>query len=55
MNDRIHIIPTNDLREHRTDNGIPCWCHPVEDEDGLIVHNAMDKREQFETGIRKPS
>jgi len=53
MSDRIHIIPTNDLREHSTD--IHCWCRPVEDDEGVIVHNAMDEREKYETGIRKPS
>lgn len=50
-----HIIPSNDLREHTTDNGIACWCQPEQNEDGLIVHNSMDKREQFETKIRKPT
>lgn len=53
MTARYHIIPTNDLREHSTDS--TCWCRPEEHEDGLIVHNAMDGREQYETGIRKPS
>lgn len=43
-----HIYPLNDLREHTTD-GTPCWCKPVEDGE-LIIHNAMDKREEYETG-----
>lgn len=48
-----HIIPSNDLREHDTD--IRCWCRPVEDDEGVIVHNSMDGREKYETGMRKPS
>jgi hypothetical protein len=55
MSDKYHIVPTNDLREHRTDSGIHCWCRPKQDEDGLIVHNSMDGREKYETGMRKPS
>lgn len=54
MSDKYHVFPINDLREHQVDGG-DCWCHPVEDEDGVIVHNSMDGREKFETGERKPS
>jgi len=46
-----HIIPVDDLREHSRTN---CWCAP-EDDDGLIVHNSLDRRELYETGERKPS
>ncbi len=49
-----HVYPINDLREHSTDTDKPCWCKPRE-EDGIIVHNSMDRREEFETGERKPS
>jgi len=52
--DHYHVIPLNDLREHSSDSDKPCWCKPHE-EDGVIVHNSMDGREQFETGERKPS
>lgn len=54
MNDKYHVVPLMDLREHITDSDKPCWCHPREDE-GVIVHNSMDGREAFETGERKPS
>lgn len=55
MSQPIHTYPLNDLREHEVD-GKPCWCNPRIEEDGdLIVHNAMDGRELFETGERKPS
>jgi hypothetical protein len=30
-----------------------CWCEPMVDE-GVIVHNAMDRRELYERGDRKP-
>lgn len=50
----LHVVPVNDLREHSTDSDKPCWCN-LTIEDGVIVHNSMDGREQFETGERKPS
>jgi hypothetical protein len=50
--DQVH--PIGDLREHITD-GRPCWCGATENEDGVIVHDALDEREKFETGERKPS
>ena len=46
-----HVIPHNDLREHTVSPG--CWCSPTEDE-GMIVHHSMDRREEFERGERRP-
>ncbi|MCP4661029.1 MAG: hypothetical protein GY856_36975 [bacterium] len=41
----IHVVPTDDLREHIT-NGDPCPCLPRGPECGLLlVHNAYDGRE----------
>lgn len=54
MEEAFHVYPLNDLRDHSTETGRPCWCRPRE-EDGVIVHNSMDGREKFETGERKPS
>ena len=48
-----HVYPLNDLREHVVDEQLSCWCRPIDD-DGVIVHNAMDQREAYEQG-RKPS
>lgn len=49
-----HIVPVNDMRDHETD-GLDCWCNPDYDEwEGLITHNALDGREAYETGQRKP-
>ncbi len=51
------MYPTDDLRRHNTD-GAKCWCRPTVEgngEDAIIVHNAMDQRELYETGARKPS
>lgn len=44
----VHVVPLNDLREHLC--AIDCWCKPTasEDEPRVIVHHAMDKREEFE-------
>lgn len=47
-----HIYPVNDLRPHDTENGLSCWCKPTEDE-GVIIHNSMDVREDYEAGRRK--
>jgi hypothetical protein len=49
----IHVYQLNDLREHETD-GKPCWCRPGWDEPGIVIHHAMDGREAYETGERKP-
>lgn len=42
-----HVVPYQDLKEHDVDD--ICWCRPYED-DGVIVHNSMDKRERYERG-----
>lgn len=52
MTEPYHVVPVNDLREHRTEG---CWCRPRETAEGVIVHNSMDGREKFETGERKVS
>ena len=46
----IHVLPVNDLREHLC--SLTCWCHPVEDTENecIVVHNAMDQREEYEEG-----
>lgn len=41
-----HVYPKDDLRDHEDEN---CWCKPTDDE-GLIVHHSMDKREDYENG-----
>jgi hypothetical protein len=41
------VYPLDDLKPHVV-NG-ECWCRPFED-DGVIVHNAMDRREEYERG-----
>lgn len=52
--DPAQVYPIGDLREHVTDGG-ECWCGAAENEDGTIVHNALDEREKFETGERTTS
>lgn len=44
-----HIIPIDDLREHELH--ADCWCNPDEDDDeyGIWVHHALDRREEYET------
>lgn len=53
-----HVVPVNDLREHETSgwlHGVRCWCClEVMEEGRLIVHNALDQRERYETGELKP-
>lgn len=55
MNEAVHVIPNGDLREHLCSE--TCWCRPTEDDEvhGVFIHQAMDGREQFETGERLPS
>lgn len=48
------VYPVNDLRPHNTEG--PCWCDPTYDEEyDIVIHNSADRREEFETGERKPS
>lgn len=42
-----HVVPIGDLRSH--DENSECWCRPFDDE-GVTVHNSMDRREQRENG-----
>jgi hypothetical protein len=46
-----HVCPVDDLRPH--DLNADCWCQPTDD-DGVMVHHSMDRREEFENG-RKAS
>jgi hypothetical protein len=48
---RMHVLPLSDLREHEV--SLECWCDPVDD-DGIVVHNALDGREAYERGERRP-
>lgn len=43
----IHVYPINDLKEHVLE-GLTCWCRPEENDDGVIVHNSLDRREEYE-------
>lgn len=47
-----HIMPPNDFREHEP--YVTCWCKPVEHDEqpGIWLHNAMDRRDEFEDGRR---
>lgn len=43
IQNRWHVIPVNDLREHEATPA--CWCKPTPDEEhDMFVHNAMDRR-----------
>jgi hypothetical protein len=44
-----HVYPLGDLRDHTLT--MECWCHPTDDE-GVMVHHSMDRREEFEEGRR---
>lgn len=46
-----HVIPEADLKPHVESDC--CWCDPYDD-DGVVVHNSMDRREEYERG-RKAS
>lgn len=43
----IHVIPVNGLIEH--EESAECQCGPsVDPESGVIIHDAMDRREMYE-------
>lgn len=44
----IHVMPTNDLREHTQDT--TCECNPRVEAGGelLVIHNSFDGREAVE-------
>lgn len=50
----VHVIPVSDIRGHTVSRH--CWCRPVEDiqQYNLVMHNAADGRERYETKVRKP-
>lgn len=51
----LHIVPTDDTREHIIDADGGCWCDPTMTDDGSVcVHNSADGREAYEEGRRKP-
>lgn len=48
-----HVHPVDDLKEHITTGWpkVKCWCRPVEQEEEeglLVVHNSLDRREDYE-------
>ena len=48
----IHALPDDDLRDH--EHGRDCWCKPTDQdcEDGIWMHNSVDGREPYETGVK---
>jgi len=46
--ENFHVVPRDDLRDHELTH--ECWCRPVINEDEIIVHNSMDRREEYEEG-----
>lgn len=50
---QAHVVPMYDLREH--DLHGQCWCRPSQDEEdpAVWVHNALDRREDYESGQKE--
>jgi len=49
-----HVIPVDDLHDHEMSS--ECWCQPgLDHEHWVATHNSADGREEFESGMRKPS
>lgn len=46
-------MPMNDIRDHTS--GMRCWCEPEVDETMAIVHRAIDRRDEYMEGRRRPS
>jgi hypothetical protein len=48
----LHVYPLNDLRDHDLESET-CWCQPrTEDLENevVVIHNALDQREKYESG-----
>lgn len=54
----LHVVPTNDIYPHNTDDAGQCDCQPevefLEGGDTMTKHNAWDGREIFEELDGKP-
>ena len=48
----VHVSPINDTFEHVLE-GHDCWCGPEVAEDGVVIHNSADGRDDYEEGKRK--
>jgi hypothetical protein len=56
FDDPIEVVPVGDVVDHTIGlQGEKCWCAPVIDEEGVLIHNSFDQRELFERGERKLS
>ncbi len=42
-----HVYPIDDLKEHRVEGDNLCWCN-CRVEDGVVIHNSLDRREVYE-------
>ena len=49
----VHVLPIGDLREHA--QSADCWCRPKRDDEEprVVIHNSMDRREEYERGRAK--
>lgn len=51
--DAVHVVPRNDTRDHNICHGEhECWCNPAIEDEGerpIVIHNAADGREAYET------
>lgn len=52
MDGKRHVVPAG---EHHTAPNCHCNPTPEADDEDVIVHHSADRREDYETGIRKPS
>jgi len=49
MDETIHVMPTNDLKEHLCSSACQCAPRVEQVENGaLVIHNSWDGREFFE-------
>ena len=51
MNEPIHVMPVNDLKDHTCSED--CWCKPTKDDEyDIYTHHSLDGRELVENGER---
>lgn len=42
----IHVMPVDDYRPHEFTR--QCWCYPEVDDENVVTHIALDRREKYE-------
>lgn len=50
VDDKVHTVPTLDIRCHSFEVPCPCGSHFDEEDHHLVIHYAFDGREDYDDG-----